>query len=53
MTDQERAKREEQIQAIRLAIRSLAQDQWDCGYDEKRVQRISDLRAMLNQLLGE
>ncbi len=44
---------QEQIQAVRLAIKSLQQDQWDCGYDDKRVQRISALRAMLNAILGE
>ncbi len=51
MNEQERVTRAEQIQAIRLAIRSLAQDQWDCGYEDWRVQRISALRAALNALL--
>ncbi len=53
MNEQERAMKEEQIQAIQLAIQSLQQDQWDCGYDDKRVQRISALRVMLNMILGE
>jgi chaperonin cofactor prefoldin len=49
----EMEKLQEQVQALRLAIQSLQQDQWDCGYDDRRVQRISELRAMLNKLLGE
>ena len=53
MSDNGRAKIEEKIQALQLAIRSLQEDQWDCGYDDKRVQRITALRAMLTKLLGE
>ncbi len=43
----------EQIQAVRVAIQSLQQDQWECGYDDRRVQRITELRAMLKRLLEE
>jgi hypothetical protein len=53
MNEQERITRAEQIQAIRLAVQSLQQDQWDCGYEDWRVERISALRAALNKMLGE
>jgi hypothetical protein len=44
-------KREEAIQAIRLAILSLQSDQWECGYEDWRVERISTLRGKLNTIL--
>ena len=43
----------EKIQAIRLAIQSLQQDSWDCGYDDRRVRRIKELKAELKTLLEE
>jgi hypothetical protein len=43
----------EEIQAIQLAIQSLQHDQWECGYDDKRVQRITELRAQLRQLTDD
>lgn len=43
----------EEIQTIQLAIQSLQHDQWECGYDDTRVQRITALRAKLRQLTDD
>ena len=52
MTAQQTRTLEDKIQALRLALRSLQQDQWECGYEDWRVQRISDIRAQLNAILA-
>ncbi len=49
----EQTKIAEQIQVLRMAIQSLQADQWECGYDDARAQRISALRIELNRLLAE
>ena len=41
----------EQIQVLRISIRSLQSDQWDCGYSDARANRITELRIVLNYLL--